>query len=268
MLEESRVTVRDNDRGPNVANRPGVSDETLARSLGIYVGMVDKVLRDPERWLGEDDEPGPDAGLAGRALDAVRDRALGEVTPASEQWPDMPLQERVDWWVGRISVVAGLTAAAPRFAGALADRLPLQAALGASASGLAVCAVAREHGVLAPDAWVPLLAKVLFDRDLDRTEATVPAPEESEQALLEPDEKEATGGRAAALGRGAQHAARTLWRLAGAFRDVRHLLDERPRGGFLARSLAKFPVVGVAGGWLDERGAIQKSAEETERLLS
>ena len=39
----------------------------------------------------------------------------------------------MDWWVARIGLSAGLAAAAPRFAGVLADRVPLQAALGASA---------------------------------------------------------------------------------------------------------------------------------------
>ena len=32
--------------------------------------------------------------------------------------------------------------------------------------------------------------------------------------------------------------------------------------------LAKLPVVGFAGGWLDERGGIRKAAEETEELLT
>jgi hypothetical protein len=37
---------------------------------------------------------------------------------------------------------------------------------------------------------------------------------------------------------------------------------------FFARTLAKLPVVGLAGGWLDERGGIRKAAEETEKLLT
>ena len=72
----------------------------------------------------------------------------------------------------------------------------------------------------------------------------------------------------AALGQGGQRAVRTLWRLARAFLDVDNLLDERPRGGLFARALAKVPVVGLAGGWLDERGAIRKAAKETQELLA
>ena len=248
----------------------GVSDDTLARSLSVYAGMVDTVLRDPERWLGVDDDPDVDpAGLPQRALDALRDHTLGRVTPASAEWSTQPLKDRVDWWVDRIAFGAGLAAAGPRFAGALADRLPLQAALGAAAAGLAVCAVAREHGVQDPADWVPLLAQVLFDRELASPVAAVPAAEDSEHDLVHADESDdAPGGPVRALARGAQHAARTLWRLAGAFRDLQHLLDDRPRGGLLARALAKLPVVGVAGGWLDERGAIRKAAQETTGLLA
>jgi hypothetical protein len=245
----------------------GVTDETLERSLGLFVGMVAKVLDEPERWLVDDDDGKEPSSLPARALDAVRDRAVGKVNPGDDEWPQQPLQERLDWWVDRIGVAAGLAAAAPRVAGALSDRFPLQAALGASASGLAVCAVARECGVLPPTEWVPLLGKVLFNRGLS-TKAPVPPPEESEQSLRDPeDEAVQQSSLASALARGARRSARTLWRLATAFRDVQHLLDERPRGRLLARAVAKVPVVGLAGGWLDERGAIRKAAKETSALI-
>lgn len=249
---------------------PAVTDEALARSLGLYAGMVHHVLTDPGRWLGVEDEPDREpAGIPQRALDALKDRTLGKVTPASGDWAQQPLDDRVDWWVNRIAFGAGLAAATPRLVGALSDRLPLQAALGASAGGLAVCAVAREHGVDDPTDWVPLLATVLFDRQLAPQPAAVPPPEEAEQQLTaDPTESADRPSRVASLGRGAQHAARTLWRLASAFRGLQELLDHRPRGGFLARTLGKLPVVGLAGGWLDERGGIRKAAEETAQLLA
>ena len=105
-----------------MARKPAVSDAALTRALAAYAGMVRLVLDDPERWLGVDEEPPADAGLPARVIDAVKDRALGELTPASAQWAQQPLAERIDWWVGRIAIVGGLAAAAPRFAGALADR--------------------------------------------------------------------------------------------------------------------------------------------------
>lgn len=245
------------------------SDARISQALGIYAGMVHHVLAHPQRWLGLDADPPPNAKFPLRVLDAVRDRAFGEITPASPQWSDQPLNKRISWWVTRIGISAGLAAAAPRFAGALADRIPLQSALGASAAGLAVCATAREYGRTQPADWVPLLAKVLFDRDLGADPAPVPAVEESENQLATADDDSpADPGRADKLSHGAQRAAKTLWQLARTFLDLQHLLDERPRGGRLTRVLGKLPVVGVAGGWLDERGGIQKAARETSRLLS
>ncbi|NIZ92817.1 hypothetical protein [Kineococcus rubinsiae] len=254
-----------------MARNPAVTDEQLTRALGIYAGMVGHVLGDPGRWLGVDDDPPPSATFPRRAADAVRDRALGKTRPGSREWAAQPLQRRVDWWVTRIGISAGLAAAAPRFAGALSDRVPLQAALGASAAGLAVCATAREHGRTAPADWVPLLAEVLFERKLPRAADAVPADGEAARRLEASDEDGAAaaddsaddGGRLA----GAQRAARTVWRLARALLGVTALLDERPRGGFLPRVIGKLPVVGVAGGWLDERSGIRKASRETAALL-
>ncbi|MBB2899949.1 hypothetical protein FHR75_000737 [Kineococcus radiotolerans] len=255
-----------------MARTPAVSDDQISRALGVYAGLVDRVLTDPQRWLGLDDDPPPTAPFPARVLDALRDRALGEVTPASPEWDRQPLARRVDWWVTRIGISAGLAAAAPRFAGAVADRVPLQAALGASAAGLAVCATAREHGRTEPAQWVPLLAKVLFDRDLPVAAAPVPDPAQAERELAEepdpaPEDGRGGPGPVATLGRGAQRAARTVWRLARTFRGVPDLLDERPRGGLLTRAIGKLPVVGVAGGWLDERSGIRKASRETAALL-
>jgi len=250
-------------------SKPVVSDEALSRVLGLYAGLVGQVLNNPRRWLGVDEDPPLTAGLPARILDAVRDRALGEVTPASPNWAAQPESERVDWWIRRIAVGAALAAAAPRFAGALADRIPLQAALGASAAGLAVCAVARERGNGTPAEWVPLLAQVLFNRDLAAgMAAPVPAAEDSEAKLQAASiDTSEPPSRMAALAEGPQRVVRTLWRLARTFLDLQDLFDERPRGGLIARSLAKLPVVGVAGGWLDERGAIRKAARQTQRMI-
>ena len=247
-----------------------MSDEALARALGLFAGMVSLVLTNPRRWLGLDDDPPPTAGLPARILDAVRDRALGDVTPASPQWAEQPESKRIEWWIRRIAVGAALAAAAPRFAGALADRIPIQAALGAAAAGIAVCAVARERGNDAPADWVPLLAQVIFNRDLAaRTRAPVPAADESEEQLeAAARDTSEPPSLMAALGQGAQRVVRTLWRLARVFLDLQKVFDERPRGGLFARTLAKLPVVGVAGGFLDERGGIRKAARRTQRLLA
>jgi hypothetical protein len=58
-----------------------------------------------------------------------------------------------------------------------------------------------------------------------------------------------------------------VWRLARTFLGVPDLLDERPRGNLVTRAIGKLPVVGVAGGWLDERAAIRKAARRTAGLV-
>jgi len=245
-----------------VAGGEAISDERVAQVLGVYARMAHRVIGDPERWLGLDDDPPPSAGVTRKVLDALRDRAFGEVTPASPSWDQRPLDDRVKWWVRRIGVSAGLAAAVPRVAGALANRVPLQAALGASAAGLAVCATAREHGVVDAAAWVPLLAKVLLDRDV----AARPVGSEADAAAASLDEAPAPE-EAKGLGPGARRAAGTLWHLARQIWELQSVLDERPRGNFLFRSVAQLPVVGLAGGFLDERGGIRRAAKETAKLI-
>ena len=247
---------------------PSVSDEHLRRVLGLYAGMVGRVLADPGRWLGMDEEPPPTAGFPARALDAIHDRAFGEKSPASPEWSQEPVDRRVDWWVTRIGISAGLAAATPRFFGAIADRVPLQSALGAAASGLAVCATAREHGRDTPEEWVPLLATVLFHRELSAVAGGVPAAGEAERELADAHQTGDDDKDAVPAGRsGPARAAKTLWGLARAMFGLQGVLDERPRGGLLVRSLGKLPVVGVASGWLDERSGIRKAAEQTAGLV-
>ncbi len=242
-----------------------ISDQQIVGVLGAYAGMVDRVLSNPGRWLGTDEDPPPTAAFPARALDALRDRAFGEKTPASPTWTEEPVQKRVDWWVTRIGISAGLAAAAPRFFGALANRVPVQSALGAAAAGLAVCSTARERGVTAPEEWIPLLGAVLFDRTLSTPAEVVPPAETSEEQLQ--GDATTEDGNDGGLTAGARRAARTLWRLARALLELDDLLDHRPRGGWLVRLVAQVPVVGVASGWLDERGGIKKAARETTALL-
>jgi hypothetical protein len=250
-----------------MSKKTAISDQQLSDALGVNAGMVAHVLNRPERWLGLDEHPPPSAPFPARAVDAVRNRAFGETTPASPGWCDRPVSQRVDWWRTRIGISAGLAAAAPRFAGAVADRVPLQAALGASAAGLAVCATAREHGRTEPAEWVPLLAKVLFHRELTASMASVPTAEDSKSHLADSGEVAPSPETREKLTRGAQRAASTLWQLARSFMDLQSLFDERPRGNFVFRTVGKVPVVGVAGGWLDERGGIRKSSRQTTKLL-
>jgi hypothetical protein len=245
-----------------------ITDERLAHALAGYAGMVDRVISDPKRWLGMDEDPPPQSRFPTRALDSLRNRAFAKTTPASSLWPRLPVDKRVQWWVTRIGISADLAVAAPRLAGALADRVMLQAALGAAAAGLAVCTTASEHGRIAGQGWVPLLGTVLFDRDLSSTDLAVPPPAESDRRLatVPPDADPPRAGHDIRSD-GARRAATTLWQLARTFTDLHPLLDQRTRGSSLARSMARLPVVGIAGGWLDERGGIGKAANATAQLI-
>jgi hypothetical protein len=246
----------------------GTPDEHLAQVLADYAGTVDRVICDPQRWLGMDEDPPPQAPSLIRTVDALRNRAFGKTTPASPLWPQLPLDYRVQWWVTRIGISADLAAAAPPMAGAAADRNPSNAALGASAVGLAICATAREHGQTAPQDWVPLLAKVLFDRDPPPATLTVPSPAESHHhlATAPPMAGPPPAGRHI-RSEGAMRAATTLRQLAQIFAELHQLLETRPRGSALTRSIAKLPLVGIAGGRLDERGGINRAARATTELI-
>lgn len=245
-----------------MADDHAIPDERVGQVLGVYARMAHRIIADPARWMGADDELPDDAGIPAKVLDELHDRAFGEVTPASPTWDDLPLRRRVRWWTRRIGVTAGLAAAAPRVAGALADRVPLQAALGASAAGLAVCATAREHGVTDAAAWVPLLGTVLLGRDLAPHEGQADAEAEAELEESTPTREEAHG-----LGAGTRRAVGALWRLARQIWELESVLDERPRGNLLFRAVAKVPVVGLPAGWLDENGGIRRASRETAELL-
>jgi hypothetical protein len=250
----------------------GVDDRQLTVVLGRFARLSAHLVGDPAAWLGT--EPvaaeGHVLGRLRRVGVGVRHLLVGRTHPGAPGWDQVPLYDRCQWWVRRIEAVAAPIAATPRVAGALADRLPLQGALGAAAAGLAVCAVAYEHGVDRPEEWVPLLARVLFHRDLAQPSQV---PSLAEVAANEPDEGpdrngERNGDDVAPAAPGIpRRAASALWRLARVLWVLPGLFDERPRGGLLWRALGKLPVVGLPAGVLDERGAVRQAADETRELL-
>ena len=192
------------------------------------------------------------------AVDVLR-RVDRLVTPLADRLgrpPNLPQAERDRWWADRVSRVAAGASALPRFAGKLADLLPLQNALGAAVQAVVVVGVAGEHGVTAPAERIALLARVLLDRDLTA---------EGVQPLL--DAGNATY-RDEAFGPRGQHVARRLWRTARLLSRIDETLDARPKGRFGARVLSNLPVVGLAGGYFAEREALRRAAAEAAELLA
>ncbi|SEO97917.1 hypothetical protein [Trujillonella endophytica] len=195
--------------------------------------------------------PNSDAAV----VDVLRrvDRLTAPLVRRMGRPPAMPQAQRDQWWAHQVSRVAAGVAAAPRFAGKLADLLPLQNTVGAAAQAVVVLGVAGEHGIDDPAERVSLLARVLLDRDLpadrvrpllERTRGTY-----TEAALGAREDRTGFRGRA-----------RTLWRVARLLGRIDEALDARPKGRLGARALSNLPVVGVVGGYAAEREGLRRAA--------
>jgi hypothetical protein len=181
------------------------------------------------------------------------------VTPLADRLgrpPALPQEERDRWWADKVSRVAAGASALPRFAGKLADLLPLQNALGAAVQSVVVLGVAGEHSVRTPAERVSLLARVLVGREI---------PPEQVQPLLSPN---SGTYREDAFGPKGGGVARRLWRTARLLGRIDETLDARPKGRFGARALAGLPVVGLAGGYFSERTALRKAAARAAQVLA
>lgn len=253
-----------------------ISDDALRAVLSRYAALAALALREPEAWLGDGDggderddqaADGDEQGFLRRAREEIADRLRGDVHPGSRDWDRRPAQERVDWWLGTVGTYTSAVAATPRFFGLVADRFPVQAAFALASQGLAVCATAREHGVRDPQAWVPLLARVLFDRDLAPAPAPAGLPSGSAREEAEAGAED-MGTATGVLRKGPlRRTAGMLWNLGRGLVGLRGLIEERPRGPWRYRALGKLPVVGVLGGFLDEKNALRRASRETQELL-
>jgi len=190
-------------------------------------------------------------------VDVLRrvDRLLIPATARLRRPPSRPLAARDRWWAERLPVVVAVVAAAPRFAGKLADLLPLQNTVGTAVQSLVVLGVAGEHGVAGPAERVSLLAQVLLDRDL---------PPEKVEPLL----GHVRGTyREDALRPANRGPLRTLWRVSRLLGRIDDALDARPKGKLRHRFLANLPVIGVAGGYAAEREGLRRAAVRAAEIL-
>ncbi|TKJ30468.1 hypothetical protein [Blastococcus sp. CCUG 61487] len=175
--------------------------------------------------------------------------------------PELPQAERDAWWAERASRVAAGVSATPRFAGKLADLLPLQNTVGSAVQAIVVLGVAGEHGVTDPAERVSLLARVLLDRALPPADVQ-PLLGRTERAYRE----EAFG--AAEKRKGVRGAVRTIWRVSRLLSRIDDTLDARPKGKLRHRFLSSIPVVGVAGGYAAEREALRRAAAQAAAVLA
>jgi hypothetical protein len=195
-------------------------------------------------------------------VDVLRrvDRLTAPVIRRAGRPPALPQAERDMWWAHRVSrVVAGISAA-PRFAGKLADLLPLQNTVGTAVQAAVVLGVASEHGVKDPAERISLLSRVLLRRHL--TAAQVEPLLERVKGTYTEEALGAREQRGGLLGN-----LRTLFRVAGLLGRIDDALDARPKGKLRHRALANLPVVGVFGGYAAEREGLRRAAAEAAAVL-
>lgn len=230
-----------------------ITDEHVVRALRPFVRAARPVLAAMRT-------PGGLEGLA-----ALR-------VPGSAAWTGMDLPERTDWWINRVGRLTALVTAIPGLGGVLADRLPVQDALGAAAQGLLLCAIAGEHGVDDVGDRVRLIAWVLFDREIDPALARgvwiAGRPgdtEEAETAKLTGEDFGEDGKTDRRIT--VKACAGALWRMGRALLAIGDELEKRPRGRFYQRAFGMLPVVGMAGDYLAERSALKRVARRAGDFL-
>lgn len=196
-------------------------------------------------------------------VDVLRrvDRLVTPLAARLGRPPELPQTERDAWWADQVSRIAAAVSAAPRFAGKLADLLPLQNTVGTAVQSVVVLGVAGEHDVTDPAERVSLLSRVLLDRDL---------PPAAVQPLLTHAQgtyrEEAFGN--ADRRKGVRGTARTLWRVSRLLGRIDETLDARPKGKIRHRLLSNIPVVGVAGGYAAEREGLRRAAAKAAAVLA
>jgi hypothetical protein len=184
--------------------------------------------------------------------------------PGSAAWNRMGPRERTTWWIDRVGRATSVLTAVPGLGGALADRLPVQDALGAASQGVLLCALAGERGVTDVGERVRLVAWVLFDRDVDaelaagREDGHDAAAEDARTEALRAEMK-GGGGKA-----GVRAVARTLWRLGRSLLAVSDELEKRPSGRLYHHALGMLPVVGMVGDYLGERAGLKRVAKRAD----
>lgn len=241
-----------------------ITDEYVVRVLRPLVLATRPVLdalreADPTGLRHRVSEDRPSGKFKQRLLRTVPALKL----PGSQAWAVMTSDSRCDWWLNRVGRFVALIAALPGFAGAAADRLPLQDALGAVGQSLLLCAIAREYGVRDEDEQVLLLAHVLLRRNVS-AELAARSARRSTQGEDERQAAELTAaldvsGRKTGRPR-VTAIAGTIWRLGRALWALGDELARRPQGRIYHKALGKLPMVGILGDYMGERHALRTAA--------
>ncbi|MGV9797045.1 hypothetical protein ACWDTP_03170 [Mycobacterium sp. NPDC003449] len=231
--------------------RADLTDADVADALGRAVGLIDLILdvlaeADPLGLRRRTHDLGAGDGIADKGADLLAGLLDFADIPGTQSWEGKDRAARIRWWVRRVGALDTVGVAFPGMFGALADRLPLQDALGFANQALILCAVAREYGVTDQRTRVRLLAAVLCDRELTDP-PPVPAPETawSEMSLV-----------------------KKLWQLVGILNAVTGELGKRPHPSGLFHYLGMLPGIGAVADYLGEYGAMVRAAEAGQNWIA
>jgi len=181
--------------------------------------------------------------------------------PGTAAWQRMTPQQRTLWWMNRVGRFTTLIVAVPGFGGAIADRLPLQDALGGASQAILLCALAREWGMTDQTEQVRMLAWVLCRRSISRELVAGTAPRVDE-AMRSDNQPKAEAHRSALVGAG-----KAVWRYGRVMRSIVGELQVRPHGRWGHRMLGKLPVAGVVGDYLGERSALKRAVRQADEWV-
>ena len=231
-----------------------ITDRDVVRALRPFVratGPLLDTLREVNLLGLRDREV--ERGADRKLVDKLWDRLAAVKVPGTAAWARMDVRRRDEFWLNRVGRLVNLVAALPGIGGVLADRLPIQAALGAAGQGLLLSALAGEHGFTSTEDRVRLLAHVLFGREVDGREVDGHAVDQRKEDEQTAELTEELRGRSTFRAIGA-----TIWKLAKVLWKLEDELDKRPQGRLYHQALGMLPLVGVVGDYLGERSALKR----------
>lgn len=205
------------------------------------------------------------AALAGKGAAL----AVGKVHPRHENWEQADVDTRVEWWTDRLGTAVAAMAALPSYLGALASRTGVVDAIGAAGQLLVIYAIAHEVGEEETADQVVVGARIVLGREYTREQVVQVLGDAEGEDVTDIDEEldeppsEDPPGLIRKVGRGAL----LVRRVARQIRSLGDALDERPQGGFITRTLANVPGLGLAGGFLAERSGVKQAAEEAREAF-
>nr|WP_225954608.1 hypothetical protein [Kibdelosporangium phytohabitans] len=229
---------------------------------------------DPEDLLAGSSIGPADPDVDRSIVDKVKSVVASIKRPGMKGWSQLPIDERVDWWISRVGRFTSLLASVTGLAGVWGDRLPLQDMLGSASQGLLLCAIASERGVDDIGVKVRLLGSVLFDRDIDmetaRGKGDAAADEEMVAKLTDGDDAPVEEVEEPVKGKrfGVKAGFKWLWRQARILFSITGELEKRPQGRFYHKAVGMLPVVGMAGDYLGERSALKRAAKRGSKWLT